>query len=208
MTTTTTTPRRRQRSTLTASLTLTAGAMFVIVPLLVEYVSGDAFALMGLAALLLLFALPGLRQMQHGTDGNAGKWGLRLLGAGLAALLVLVISGDPLDAMLDGTAQAVAEGAFTIIGALSAVAMVAGILAFSIGMTRAKVFPTSAVWIFLGGTVVALLTESFEQSLSGPVPILVDLLPPASFIVAGVGLLLLGRTAAGMANQDVARIHR
>ena len=47
------------RRAVPAYLTLAAGAMFVVVPLLVQLVSGDAFALMGLAGLLFLAALPG-----------------------------------------------------------------------------------------------------------------------------------------------------
>ncbi|MGA8986973.1 hypothetical protein [Aeromicrobium sp.] len=195
-------PQKALRGAITVGLTLAAGVLFISVPLLVEYVSGDAFALMGLAALLLLLALPGLRRLQHGADGRVGEWGLRGLVGGLACLLVLIVSGDPLDAALGGEAEAVAEGAFMVVGALSAFAMVAGIIAFSVGMARAHVFPARAVWLFLGGTVVALLTESFEQSLRGPVPTLADVLPPASFIVAGIGLLLLGRAAARLVSSS------
>jgi len=47
----------------------------VVVPVLVEFVSGDAFLLMGLAGLLVLAALPGIRRIQLGADGRSGTWG-------------------------------------------------------------------------------------------------------------------------------------
>lgn len=176
-------------------LTLVAGALFLVVPLLVEFVSGDFFAAIGLAGLLLLAALPGLRRIQDGADGRAGAWGLRLIGVGLIVLVLLVVSGDALDAMLDGSAQAVAEALFVGLGGVSMLALLGGIVAFSVGMTRAAVFPKPAIWIFLGGMVVFLGTEAFEQSLSGTVPWLADVLPPLGFMVAGAGLVMLGRAA-------------
>ena len=179
-------------------LTLLAGAAFVVLPLLVELVSYDLFALMGLAGVLVLVALPGLRRLQRGADGRAGAWGLRLLLAGLIVLVVLVASGDPLDAALDGTAQAVAEGAFVVLGITSMLALLVGVISFSVGMTRARVFPPAAIWVFLGGMTLALVSEAFEQSLRGPVPTVADVLPVAGFVVSGLGLLLLGRAALAM----------
>lgn len=201
MTTKTTVPAaaaptdRPVRSRTTAWLTLGAGALFVVVPLLVELVDGDLFALMGLAALMVLAALPGLRRLQDGADGRLGGWGVRLLYVGLAVTVVLVVSGDPLDAALSGGAQAVAEGAFVVLGLLAVLAMLTGVLAFSVGMTRAAVFPRAAIWVFLGGMTLGLGVELFEQSLRGPVPGLADVLPVVGFVVAGLGLLLLGRAA-------------
>lgn len=184
----------------TGMLTLAAGALFVVVPLLVEFVSGDAFALMGLAGVMVLLALPGLRGLQHGADGRAGATGLRLVFAGLVVLVVLVVSGDPLDVALDGTAQSVAEGVFVVLGVASALALLVGVVAFSVGMTRAGVFPRSAIWVFLGGMTLGLGSEAFEQALTGPVPTLADVLPVAGFMVAGLGLLLLGRAALALAD--------
>ena len=66
---------------------------------------------------------------------------------------------------------------------------------FSVGMTRAKVFPAAAIWVFLGGMVAALVSEAFEQTLRGPVPWLADTLPPLGFMVAGAGLLAIGYSA-------------
>ncbi len=42
---------------------------------------------------------------------------------------------------------------------------------------------------------LGLVSESFEQSLDGTVPWLADVLPPLGFVLAGVGLVLLGRSA-------------
>ncbi len=184
----------------TAWLTLAAGALFVVVPLLVEFVSGDAFVLMGVAGLLVLLALPGLRRLQRGADGRAGKTGLRLIVGGLLVLVALIFSGDPLDAALSGTAQELVEGVFTVLGVGSVLALFAGVLSFSIGMTLARVFPRPAIWVFLGGMTLALLTEAFEQSLSGTVPRVADVLPVVGFMIAGGGLLMLGRACLRLAD--------
>jgi len=195
MTTTAIEPTTTQRSRATAYLTLAAGTLFVLVPLLVEFVSGDAFVLMGVAGVLVLLALPGLRRLQHGADGRAGRVGLRLIVGGLIVLAALIFSGDPLDAVLAGAAQEWVEGIFAVLGVASVLALFVGVLSFSVGMTLAGVFPRPAIWVFLGGMALALLTEAFEQSLTGTVPTAADVLPVVGFMVAGGGLLMLGRAA-------------
>lgn len=187
--------RDRRDHGLTPYFTLTAGALFVVVPPLVEFVTGDAFALMGVAGLLVLAALPGLRRLQHGADGRDGTWGLRLTMVGLCALVVLILSGDLIDAAVSGATQDVAEAAFMVVAALAGVAALLGIVLFSLGMTKARVFPPAAIWVFLGGIVLASISEAFEQTLRGPVPWLADTLPPLGFVTAGIGLLALGRAA-------------
>jgi hypothetical protein len=42
---------------------------------------------------------------------------------------------------------------------------------------------------------VGLVSELFEQSPQGPVPGLADTLPPLGLLVAGLGLLAIGRAA-------------
>lgn len=205
MNTTVTTPRATPPAwpapRLTAWLTLAAGGLFVVVPLLVEFVSGDAFVLMGVAGLLVLLALPGLRSLQSGADGRPGAVGLRLILLGLLVLVVLVFTGDPLDAALAGTAQRWAEGVFMVLGVISVLALFGGVIAFSVGMTRAHVFPRPAIWVFLAGMALALAAEAFEQSLAGAVPTAADVLPVLGFIVAGGGLLLLGRASLSLADR-------
>jgi hypothetical protein len=188
-----------RNSRATAFLTLAAGSLFVLVPLLVEFVSGDAFVLMGVAGLLVLLALPGLRRLQHGADGRAGRMGFRFIVGGLLVLAALIFSGDPLDAVLSGTAQEWVEGVFAVLGVVSVLALFVGVLSFAVGMTLARVFPRPAIWVFLGGMAPALLTEAFEQSLTGTVPTAADVLPVLGFIVAGLGLLMLGRVALRLA---------
>jgi hypothetical protein len=187
--------RTPQDRGLTPHLTLAAGGLFVVVPVLVEFVSGDAFLLMGVAGLLVLAALPGLRRLQDGADGRSGSWGLRLTVVGLCSLVVLILSGDLIDAAVSGGAQDVAEAGFMVVGGLAGLATLLGIVLFSVGMTRARVFPAAAIWVFLGGIVLAFVSEAFEQSLRGPVPWLADTLPPLGFIVAGLGLLAIGYSA-------------
>jgi hypothetical protein len=179
----------------TSTLTLLAGALFVVVPPIVELVTYDAFLLVGVALLLLVAALPGLHRLQAGRDGRLGQWGLRLTLVGLVTMVVLVLSGDVLDAALSGTAQSIAEGAWTVVAGLAALSALGGVLAFSAGMTRARVLAPAGIWVFLGGMTLGLVSESFEQSLDGSVPWLADVLPPLGFVAAGAGLVLLGRSA-------------
>jgi len=187
----------RTHAAITPYLTLAAGGLFVIVPLLVELVSGDAFLLMGVAGLLVLAALPGLRRLQRGADGRAGAWGLRLTIGGLCSLVLLILSGDLVDAAVSGGVQTVVEVVFMVVAGAATLALLLGVVLFSVGMTRARVFPPAAIWVFLGGMVVALVSELFEQNLHGPVPWLADTLPPLGFVVAGIGLLVIGRAALG-----------
>lgn len=179
----------------TSNLTLAAGALFLVVPLLVELVAGDAFALMGLALFLLVVAIPGLRRLQGGRDGRLGRMGVRLAPAGLLALVLLVVSGDLIDAAVDGSVQEVVEAAYMATGAAAVLATLVGVLCFSLGMTRARVLSSVGIWVFLAGVAGAFVSEAFEQSLRGPVPWLADVLPPAGFMVAGLGLVLMGRSA-------------
>jgi hypothetical protein len=188
---------RRDRG-FTARLTLTAGALFVVVPVLVEFVSGDAFVLMGVAGLLVLAALPGIQRAQLGADGRSGRWGLRLTVVGLSSLVTLILSGDLVDAAVSGGVQDVVEGLFVVVGGAATLAILLGIVLFSVGMTRARVFPPAAIWVFLGGMIVALVSELFEQSLEGPVPWLADTLPPLGFVVAGLGLVAIGNAARNL----------
>ncbi len=183
MTTTTVAPGRGHR---TSSLTYAAGTLFVVVPLLVEFVTGDAFLLMGLALLLLLAALPGLHRLQDGRDGRLGAWGVRATIAGLLGMVVAIVAGEIVD---------VGEVAWLALAGVSALSALIGVIAFSVGLTRATVLDASGIWAFLGGMTLGLASESFEQSLDGSVPWLADLMPPLGFVVAGVGLVLLGTSA-------------
>lgn len=169
-----------------------SGLLLIVVPLLVEFVAGEFFLLLGVALLLLVFALPGLHRLQRGADGRLGRWGVRLTICGLVVVAALVLVGE----LLLGSAESdVAEAVLSVLAALSMLAAVAGLVMFAIGITRSSVYPSAGMWLFLGGMVVALVSESFEQSLQGPVPTLADILPPAGFIVAGLGLVALGLSA-------------
>ncbi len=46
-----------------------------------------------------------------------------------------------------------------------------------------------------GGMFVGLVSEASEQSLRRPVAWLADALPPLGFVVAGMGMLAIGRSA-------------
>ena len=64
-------------------LTTASGILFILAVPLVQPVAGEFFLLLGVAALLLVLALPGLHRQQHGRDGALGRWGVRLAVAGL-----------------------------------------------------------------------------------------------------------------------------
>ena len=183
------------RSHRTSSLLLAAGALFVLVPPLVELVTSDAFVLMGVALLVVLAALPGVRRLQAGRDGRTGSVGLRMTLVGVGALAILVLTADLLDAALSGSAQAVVEGAWVLVSAVAAGSALVGVVLFAVGMTRARVLGAAGIWVFLGGMTLGLVSESFEQSLRSPVPWLADLLPPLGFVVAGGGMVMLGWSA-------------
>ena len=170
----------------TSLLTLIAGGLFAVVPLVVEFVTGDAFVLMGLALLLLLCALPGLHRLQAGRDGGLGRWSVRLTVGGIIGLIAAVVGSEVV---------VLGEAAWMSIAAASALVALVGVISFSVAMSRARVLAPRGVWTFLGGMTLGLVSESFEQSLDGAVPWLADVLPPAGFVAAGLGLVALGLSA-------------
>ena len=158
---------------------------------LVELVAGEFFLLLGVAALLLVLALPGLHHQQKGADGALGRWGVRVSVGGLLLAGALIVVAE---AVLDAIGAAdTGETVVGVLAALSALAVLVGLVLFGVGMSRSHVYPAAGIWLFLGGMVVALVSESVEQSLRGPIPTLADVRPPAGFVVAGVGLVVLGR---------------
>lgn len=173
-----------------AGLTLASGVLFVVVPLLVEFVAGDFFLLMPLAFVLLLAAMPGLRRVQQYRDDKHGQWGLRLTLLGVVGLLVATTLGEVVAEV--GPA---AEAAVIVIAALCGLAIVAGLVLFGFGMLKAGLLPAVGIWLFLGGVVFAMGTEIAEQFLSGTVPWVMDVAPPLGFVIAGLGLLSVGRAA-------------
>jgi hypothetical protein len=177
----------------TAVLTTLSGLLFITVVPLVELVAGEFFLLLGVAALLLVLAMPGLHRQQNGEDGSLGLWGVRLSVGGLLLAGVLIVVAEALLSAIG--AEDTGETVVAVLAALSALAALVGLVLFGIGMTKSRFYPAVGMWLFLGGMVVALVSESVEQSLQGPVPTLADILPPAGFVVAGVGLIVLGYAA-------------
>ncbi len=188
-------PPSTRKSRTTAILTLAAGGLFVVVPLLVEFVSGEAFILMALAGLLTVAALPGLRSIQEGADGKAGLWGLRMVIAGLLTVTALIIMSELLAGSIPSAAQRAAEDLYAPVGLVALVLVVLGVVGLGIGMARAAILSRTAIWVWIGGMGTALASEAFEQSLRGPVPAVADALPVIGFVLAGCGLLMLGRSA-------------
>ena len=178
-----------------SNLTLAAGALFAVVPLLVEFVAGEAFALMGLALVLLVASLPALHRLQGGRDGRLGSWGVRLGVGGFGALILLALSASLIGPRLSDSAESVAQVGYAVLAGAAALAALSGVIAFSTGLSRAGVLWAPGIRIFLAGMVLGLTSESFEQSLSGPVPWLADALPVLGFVTAGMGLVLLGLSA-------------
>jgi len=182
--------RARRRATW---LTLVAGVLFVVVPLLVELVTGDAFVLMGVALLATLAALPNLHRLHAGADGRAGALGLRGALLGLAAAVVLVAVADLVVASLDGAVRDAVETTVLLGAVVAVMTLLLGLVGLTVGMLRAAVLSRPAVATFAGGLALALVAETFEQSLRGPVPVVADVLPVLGFVVTGLGLLLISR---------------
>lgn len=178
-----------------STLTFAAGALFAVVPLLVELVAGELFALMGLALILLVASLPALHRLQQGRDGPLGSWGTRLAVGGFGALVVLALVATVVGPRLSPAVQAVAEAVYRALALVAALAALGGVVAFSAGLGRAGVLWAPGIRIFLAGMVLGLTSESFEQSLRGPVPWLADVLPVLGFVLAGAGLVALGVSA-------------
>lgn len=100
---------------------------------------------------LLLYAVPKLHRYQAPADGAAGKWGARLvvLGGTLFVLLAVIygvweLVGDPPEE---------APGPINILWPIAFFSFLIGIVMFSIGSVRAKVFPLGAPILMLGGLV-------------------------------------------------------
>ena len=176
-----------------------AGGLLVAVPPLVEYVADDFFLLLPVALLLMLVALPGLRRAQHGADEPHGRGGLRMLNLGLlAAIGIMVVGSIALDA-LPARAQTVTEPLLMLVAGVAALTAVGGLILLSAGMVRAGVYPVLAVALFGPGLVLALVAELVEQTLTGTVPMILDVLPPTLFVASGLGLL--GIVAAARASR-------
>jgi hypothetical protein len=179
---------------------LLAGGLLVVTPALVELVADDLFVLLPVALVAMLVALPGLRRHQQGLDGRAGSLGIRLLNAGLLGAIVIMVAGSlALDSLSSGL-QDVAEPVLLLLAGLAALAAVVGLVLLAAGMVRARVYPVPAVLLFGGGLVLALVVEAWEQSLTGAVPVVLDVLPPVLFTATGVGLLGIAVAARGAAS--------
>jgi hypothetical protein len=177
-------PTNTRVSRPTVALAYAAGAALLITPPLVEFVSGDFFLLLPVALLLTVAALPGLCRLPDGEP--TGPWGSRLLFTGLGVASTAVVLGEVTSA---STVPMLAAAA-------GAAAAMAGLVLLTVGLVRTRRYPLTAIVMFAPGLLLALATESFEQSLSGTVPWLADLLPPLLFACAGAGLLWIAASAS------------
>lgn len=184
---------------------LIAGSLLVAVPPLVEYVADDFILLLPVALVLMLVALPGLRRRQHGADEPAGRIGLRLVNLGLLVAIVTVVVGSLVLDALPAAVQTVAEPLLMLVAAVAALGAVVGLVLLTVGMARARVYPLLAVVLFGPCLVLALVAEAIEQTLSGPVPMVLDVLPPTLFVASGLGLLGLSLAARSAASGSTAR---
>ena len=174
---------------------LCAGVLLVAVAPLTELVAGDFFMLLPVALVLVVVALPGLRAVQGGADGSAGRAGLRMLALGLLSAVVLVVVGSlALDALPEGTADVV-EPLLLLAAGVAALVAIAGLGCLTAGMLRAGTYPRAAVLLFGPVLLLGLVAEVVEQSMSGGIPTVLDVLPPVLFLVSGLGLLGIVRSA-------------
>ena len=177
-----------------AATALVAGLLLLLTPPLVELVADDIFGLLPVALLLAFGSLPGLHRVLQGADGQVGEVGPRLVLGGTAAVVVALVGVAVLDVEVVALVVAVA----------GLVALLVGLCLVTLGMLRSGAHPTWGVVLFGPGMVLALMTESFEQTLSGAVPVLADVLPPTFFFLSGVGLVAVARSARRLAAEPSA----
>jgi hypothetical protein len=168
---------------------LLAGGLLAVVPALVELVGDGFFVLLPVALLAMLVALPGLRRHQDGRDGHAGKLGVAMVNLGLLGAVLVMVAGSLVLDSLSARAQDSLEPLLMGTAAAGAVAAAVGLVLLTVGMLRARLYPAPAVVAFGPGLVLALVAETWEQTLTGPVPLLLDVLPPTFFTLTGLGLI-------------------
>lgn len=105
---------------------------------------------------LLAYSVPGLHRHQAPADGALGLWGSRLvalgavivLGLGVVYLVWEAVGTPPEDSAIIGPLWMIGFFSFAI-----------GVVLFTIGSIRAKVFPQAAPTLMLVGLVVALVID-------------------------------------------------
>ncbi|HEX2073838.1 MAG TPA: hypothetical protein VHF92_08645 [Geodermatophilus sp.] len=142
------------RAATVGTLTMTAGALFVLGPL-VSIASEWAWLglLAGLA--LLAYVVPQIHRLQAPADGWAGTSGSLLVATGAALVVALAVVFLLWEAVGDPGEPAWA-GVLWLIGFLS---FLVGIVLFGIGTALARSFPPAAPLLMLGGLVAALLVD-------------------------------------------------
>lgn len=142
------------RAATVGTLTMAAGALFVLGPL-VSIASEWAWLgiLAGLA--LLAYVVPQIHRLQAPADGWAGTIGNLLVAAGAALVVALAVVFLLWEAVGDPGEPAWA-GVLWLIGFLS---FLVGIVLFGIGTALARSFPPAAPLLMLGGLVAALLVD-------------------------------------------------
>ncbi len=134
---------------------LLAGAAFAIASL-GSAVVDQMWILMLVGFALLVYAIPALHRHQAPADGRLGQWGGRLVALGGAVVLALGIVFLVWDAIGTPPEESGPIDVFWMVGFFS---FVIGVVLFSIGTLRARVFPRGAAALMLGGLLAALAID-------------------------------------------------
>ena len=188
-----------------------AGAILIVVVLLVELGLEQLVYLTGLVLLLLLVALPGFEAWQGGRDGRLGRAGFVLASLGAAILGMLFVGVGVAEGLLGFDPDASqALGPVLVVGF---VALIGGVLLFGSAALRAGVLPRAAVLLFVAslplGVAIDMATGAFfEDDEAGSTPEIGYWVGIPAFGIAliwlGYSMLSAGREGPATPSDQVA----
>lgn len=174
-----------------AGLATTIAGLCIIVGAIGSEMAEPLWVVMVVGFALMVYAVPKLHNFQSPADGAAGTWGSRLVvfGGSIFVLLAVIY----LVWELVGDAPDDAPGPINALWPVGFFSFVVGIIAFTIGSVRAKVFPSGAAVLMLvgliGGVAVDMATGVFFED---------DPESTAWGFIIGIPLFGLGLTWIGM----------
>lgn len=151
------------RATTVGTVTMVAGAAFVLAPLL-GTVTEWAWPLLLVGFALLVYVVPQVHRWQAPADGWVGRAGSLLVVAG-AALLVLLGLGSIVREAVDGT-RLEQPGWADLLWTVGFFGFLAGILLFCAGSILAGRLPRGAPVLMLAGLAGALLIDMATGAFS------------------------------------------
>ncbi len=185
------------RAATVGTLTMVAGALFVLAPL-VSIATEWAWVglLAGLA--LLAYVAPQIHRLVVPADGWTGRAGSWLVTCGAALVLALVVVFLVWDAVGDPGEPAWAD----VLWLIGFLAFLVGIVLFGIGAALSRRFPPAAPLLMLGGLVASVLIDMATGAFFEEEPTTTEW----GFFI-GLPLFGLGLVWMGCALRNPARRH-